>query len=563
MSLVEASVEDPRDRPSGEVFTRRWVVDLILDLAGYTENADLASLRAVEPACGEGAFLGPMVERLSRSCRNFDRPISDAAQAVTAFDLHADNVRRSRQVVRSTLAAEGRESKESARLANTWVTRGDYLLNRPAHLGLVGRSDEGFADFVIGNPPYIRPEDVPAGLYQSYRDAYPTMMGRADVYIAFFEAGLRSLRPDGVLAFICADRWMRNQYGRGLRSLVSVRFAIETLISMHDVDAFESPVSAYPAVVVIRNAPQKKVEVVNTSADFAEGDTGPLVKWMTGRSSHVQKQNFSGTRLTHWFRGADSWPGGNPLLIEMVEDLNERFAPIEDPATGTKVGIGVATGNDGLFVTTDPDLVESGRLLPLAMAADGRSGTLRWSGHFLVNPWDENGSLVDLDDHPRLHRYLEFHRPEIGRRHVAQRSSAQWYRTIDKVAPALLGKPKLLFPDMKLTIHPVLDSGSFYPHHNLYWITSEKWDIKVLGGLLMSRVAEGFVNAYCVKMRGGTMRFQAQYLRRIRVPSPDEISADDRVALARAFAARDIDAATEVAIRIYQVDKYRSILRAP
>jgi hypothetical protein len=40
----------------GEVFTRRWVVDLILDLAGYDADRDLASLVAIEPACGAGAF---------------------------------------------------------------------------------------------------------------------------------------------------------------------------------------------------------------------------------------------------------------------------------------------------------------------------------------------------------------------------------------------------------------------------------------------------------------------------------------------------------------------------
>jgi type I restriction-modification system DNA methylase subunit len=37
----------------GEVFTRRWVVDLILDLVGYDERLDLARLTAVEPSCGQ------------------------------------------------------------------------------------------------------------------------------------------------------------------------------------------------------------------------------------------------------------------------------------------------------------------------------------------------------------------------------------------------------------------------------------------------------------------------------------------------------------------------------
>ncbi len=51
----------------GEVFTRRRVVDTILDLVGYTPNRDLANLTIVEPSVGVGAFLAGIVDRLVRS----------------------------------------------------------------------------------------------------------------------------------------------------------------------------------------------------------------------------------------------------------------------------------------------------------------------------------------------------------------------------------------------------------------------------------------------------------------------------------------------------------------
>lgn len=54
----------------GEVFTRRWVVEFVLDLAGYDPRLDLANRLVVEPSCGSGAFLVPIVERLAESCRN-------------------------------------------------------------------------------------------------------------------------------------------------------------------------------------------------------------------------------------------------------------------------------------------------------------------------------------------------------------------------------------------------------------------------------------------------------------------------------------------------------------
>ncbi|MGH3281284.1 MAG: hypothetical protein ACRDNW_19415 [Trebonia sp.] len=95
-----------------------------------------------------------------------------------------------------------------------------------------------------------------------------------------------------------------------------------------------------------------------------------------------------------------------------------------------------------------------------------------------------------------------------------------------------------------MNIHPVLDDGATYPHHNLYYNVSDTWDLRVLGGLLLSRVAQAFIEAYAVRMRGGTLRFQAQYLRRIRVPQPSDLSPEDRDGLATAFEERDVAAAT-------------------
>ncbi len=544
-----------RDRKHGEVFTRRWIVDLILDLAGYTADRDLAAMRAVEPSCGTGAFLGPMVERLIEACGSHGRRIIDAASAITATDLLADNVAASRALVIELLTGAGLEVNEAETLSATWIRTNDYLLTQPEYAGLFGAATVPVADFVIGNPPYIRPEDVPTELYEAYRRTWPTMLGRADVYIAFFEAALRSLAPNGVVAFICADRWMRNQYGRGLRSLVSAEYAIELIMPMHDVDAFEAQVSAYPAITLLRNGPQGSVTLAEASASFSEPDTASLLHWYEHDNGPVANFSFSASRLDRWSGGEASWPGGDPQVVAIIEALNERFESLESSHTGTRVGIGVATGADELFVTSNSSLVEPSRLLPLTMSRDTTSGEVRWGGSYLVNPWEEDGTLVDLTRYPKLHSYFNGNGAALRLRHVAHKQADRWYRTIDKVDHSLVHRPKLLFPDMKMTTHPVLEPGGLYPHHNLYFVVSDKWDLRVLGGVLLSKVAEAFVASYCVKMRGGTLRFQAQYLRRIRVPDPDTLSADDQAALASAFDRRDTRAATDIAIRLYSLDE--------
>ncbi|MEO6628779.1 MAG: Eco57I restriction-modification methylase domain-containing protein [Aquihabitans sp.] len=529
----------------GEVFTRRWVVDLILDLVGYTPDRDLASLVLVEPSCGTGAFLGPIVDRLIASTALHGHDLRSLAASIRAFDLLDANAELTRKAVRQRLHEAGLPERESDALARQWVLTGDFLLHDH------GRST---ADFVVGNPPYIRLEAVPPRVMEAYRRVCPTMRGRSDIYVGFIERGLDLLKPQGVLGYICPDRWMRNQYGADLRELIGGCYAVDTVITMHDVDAFENDVSAYPAIVVLRNAAQGPTAVVDAKMGFGEDAAGKLAAWSrTPRSRTLASPTFEASRLRQVFKGRDLWPVGSPAQLALIADLEARFPPLEDRRTGTRVGIGVATGCDDIYITTDATLVESDRLLPLLKAVDTTSGRADWSGNYLVNPWNHDG-LVELDRYPRLQDYLDANAGRLHARHIAKQRPSQWYRTIDRVAPDLLARPKLVLPDLKAAAHPVIDEGRFYPHHNLYFVVSNVWDLEVLGGLLLSDVANLFVGAYCVKMRGGTYRFQAQYLRRIRVPDVGALGRNAAKCLATAFQQADRDAATAVAAKLYGLD---------
>jgi adenine-specific DNA-methyltransferase len=543
MAPVEPMSDPGADH--GEVFTRRWVVELILDLVGYTTERDLAQTLIVEPSCGTGAFLGPIVDRLVASSVGYGRDVRSIRGAIRAFDVLAANAEQARKVVALRLLEAGVTDEEASDIARAWVTTGDFLL----------RDHEArSADFVVGNPPYVRLESVFRPTMDAYRRACPTMRGRSDLYIGFIERGLDLLRPGGTLGFICADRWMRNQYGAGLRALISRSYAVEAVVSMHDVDAFEHDVSAYPAIIVLRDGPKRDTIVAEATSSFGENDATRIAAWARRRGSRAMTTpTIDASKVDGWFEGADLWPSCSPAQFAILADLEARFPPLQDPRTGTRVGIGLATGCDDVYVTNDPDIVEEDRLLPLLRAGDTTSGVANWSGSYLVNPWDPEG-LVDLRRFPRLARYLESHRTRLSRRHVARRLPAQWYRTIDRTDAELLARPKLVIPDLKAASHPVLDQGHYYPHHNLYFVVSDSWDLEVLGGLLLSDVTNLFVGAYCVRMRGGCYRFQAQYLRRVRVPGWQAVSPGDRRALASAFAVRDVEAATAVALRLYGLE---------
>jgi adenine-specific DNA-methyltransferase len=543
MALTQ--VEADRVADYGEVFTRRWIVELILDLVGYTSDRDLASLTLVEPSCGTGAFLVPIIDRLIQASERYGRDLRTLGSALCAFDLVDENAERARKLVGHRLQEAGLGGRDADLLADRWVTTGDFLLTDHVPTS---------ADFVVGNPPYIRLESVPRSVMQAYRTACPTMRGRSDIYVGFIERGLELLKSDGVLGFICADRWMRNQYGADLRELITNSYAVETVIAMHDVDAFEDDVSAYPAIVVLRNAKQASVAVVDATGSFDKTAAKQVAGWIRApRRRTITGRSFEASRLDRWFDGRDLWPSGSASQLALVAHLEARFPPLEDARTATRVGIGVATGCDDVYITRDTSIVEEDRLLPLLQAGDITTGFPEWQGTHLVNPWNAEG-LVDLKRYRKLKRYLESHADRLRERHVAKHRPGQWYRTIDRVDPKLLGRAKLVLPDLKASAHPVLDEGRYYPHHNLYFVVSDVWDLEVLGGLLLSDVANLFVGAYCVKMRGGCYRFQAQYVRRIRVPVAESLSKRDKRSLAAAFSKRDVEAATFIASRLYGLE---------
>lgn len=529
--------------PKGAVYTKRWVVELILDLAGYTSNKDLAALVAVEPSAGDGAFLVPMIERLVASCGRHGKPIAECHASLVAFELNAASAVRAKAAARAALTDCGMPLSVAQSLSEAWVRQGDYLFE----------SISLEADFVIGNPPYVRLEDIPEETAAQYRCAYTTMTGRADLYVGFFEAALRQLKRGGRCAFICADRWMRNQYGTSLRELITSEFAVDVVVEMHAADAFQHEVDAYPAITVMRRGEQGPVMVANAGPELEALAPVELASILLANFGLRRKALPNGLRaaLVHnWFQGGAPWPCQSPEQLALLRRLEDEFPALE---TSARVGIGVATGNDKVFITRNADAVEPSRLLKLAMAKDIGSGSLQWSGHYLLDPWNGDG-LVDLADYPRLRAYYAQHAEALKKRHTAQKNTHAWYKTIDRVTHALTGTPKLYIADIRSSLDPVLDSGRTYPHHNLYYIQSSEWDLEVLGGLLISAIGQFFVASYGVKMRGGYLRFQAQYLRRIRVPPPASLSAEHSTALRQAFRERNRKTATKIALEIYRID---------
>ena len=524
----------------GAIFTRAEVVEFILDLVGYTEDQPLAQQRLLEPSFGGGDFLLPAVSRLLRAWRagaGNKSALGDLGEAIRAVELHRKTFDATHAAVIALLKQEGLAPKTAMTLADRWLTHDDFLLTE---------LDSQF-DFVVGNPPYVRQEMIPAALLEAYRNRYPSMYDRADLYIPFIERSLSVLPPGGSLSFICSDRWMKNRYGGPLRNMVAEQFHLKIHIDMVGTPAFHSDVIAYPAITVISRETPGTTRIAHRPVI----DRATLTKLaVTLRANHLPKDCTTVRELAGVTDGAEPWLLESADQMTLIRRLERQFPTLQE--AGCSVGIGVATGADKAFIGDFESLdVEADRKLPLVTTRDIASGEVNWQGQGVINPFAESGGLVDLRDYPRLRRYLEARQEVIAGRHCAQKSPGNWYRTIDRITPSLAKRPKLLIPDIKGEAHIVFEGGKLYPHHNLYYLTSEEWDLRALQAVMLSAVTRLFVATYSTKMRGGFLRFQAQYLRRLRLPHWHSVSGSLRAELIEAATKRDIQACNRAAFKLY------------
>jgi hypothetical protein len=526
----------------GAIFTRKEVVEFILDLVGYTIDQPLHKLRMLEPSFGEGSFLFPIVDRLLCSFRKSksSNAFNALKNALCAIEIHQESFNSTRAKVILKLREESFTAAEATDLTDAWVRNGDFLLES---------LEPGF-HFVVGNPPYMRQELISDILIAEYRRRYATIYDRADIYVPFIERSLSLLLPNAGLGFICADRWMKNRYGGPLRKMIADGYRLKFYIDMVDTDAFHSDVMAYPAITIISREQGGSTRIAHKPRIDATGlrqlsrsltanreELGPNIKEMDGVVA-----------------GAEPWILESSDQTAVLRRLEKAFPTLEE--AGCKVGIGVATGADSVFIDRMEKLdVEESRKLPLAMTTDIQSGIVKWRGYGVLNPFEADGKLVKLENYPKFAAYLKAHGEKLRARHVSKRNPEGWYRTIDRITPSLAKVPKLLIPDIKGSAHVVYEAGELYPHHNLYFITSSDWDLKALRALLMSGIARLFVSAYSTKMHGGFLRFQAQYLRRIRIPQWNEVPLALRRILVDAAEKGDVSACDSAAFKVYGLSK--------
>jgi len=520
---------------TGEVFTRPEVVAYMLDGVRHCGKfRSLVGLRVLEPSCGDGAFVLPLIEAWLEGKPDF--ALADAESFMRACDISANNIEKLRGSVRKRLIAAGCARDRANALLSKWLVCGDFLLQE---------FKERF-DIVIGNPPYIRFDDISTAKQKEYRALFPSFAERCDIYVPFFEKSLALLSDKGVFSFICTNRFTKSSYGKQLRRLIADKYHVALYLNMEHSQPFVEEVSAYPAIYIVDRCRDRETY----SATIDDAGTATLNRVRMGKTKNelsVFKQ---------WYKGDSPWISTDCKVRETADKIAKTFPTIMKSAEGTEIGIGVASGADDVYINAQRiTSIEPGCLLPLVASEDIHNGCISWDDRYLLNPYDDDDDMQmrDLARYPLAAAYFDSHAPKLKARYCARKHPNDWYRTLDRVKYALLRSPKILIPDIQLGGNVALDeAGSYYPHHNVYWITSSKWNLKALCALLRSSFVTSQIRNVSVQMRGGSIRYQAQNLRNVHIPAWSSLSKDDVEKLVNAYESNDteqLDAVVDAVIR--------------
>lgn len=191
-------------------------------------------------------------------------------------------------------------------------------------------------DLVVGNPPYIRQEEL-GDLKKALEKKYEVFTPTADIYQYFFELGLNLCRPNGQMNFIVANKWMLASYGEQLRRYLANRKVME-LVDFGDLPVFDSA-TTYPCIVRVKPViPEDDHEIaVNRVRTLAHKKE--LFNFLTLTRTYTVQSKLK----------LEGWNLSSPKVQAVLEKIKAAGTPLGE-FVGDKIFRGVLTGYNEAFV---------------------------------------------------------------------------------------------------------------------------------------------------------------------------------------------------------------------
>ncbi|HEV7590067.1 MAG TPA: Eco57I restriction-modification methylase domain-containing protein, partial [Longimicrobium sp.] len=359
------------------------------------------------------------------------------------------------------------------------------------------KDDPGF-DAVIGNPPYVRQEQV--GAIKPYLAAeYATVHdGAADLYVYFYQKGITLLRGGGRLSYIVTNKWLRAGYGEGLRGYASRAARVERIVDFGHAPVFPDA-DVFPCIVLLRKRGEEE----------GDADSGPgalvceVPREALGAAElgdHVRKHGY---RVPDARFTSAPWSLEPPDVQRLMEKIRSAGAPLRQytgapPLYGIKTGFNEAFLIDGesrdRLVQQDPGSAEL--LRPFLRGQDIERWSAVWAGLWMILlrssenhawPWtgapERKAEQLFNRAYPALYEHLKPLETQLRKR---SDQGQYWWELRSCAYYEAFEQPKIMYQEIQFHSSYVLDYDGRFCNNKVFFLpTEDMYLLAVLNSPLM------------------------------------------------------------------------------
>ena len=428
-------------------------------------------------------------------------------------------------------------------------------------------------DYVVGNPPYVRIQNLPDAQKAMMDTLYESTTGNYDIYCPFFERGLQWLtRDSGKLGYIAPNQFMVTDYGEGLRRVLLDNARIEEVYDFRDSGVF-ADAKNYPAIVILEDEPDPEGRASNKIRCVrVKGDTQPPSNRdldtviLESVQEHRDEPGYEDEYINVFdYPQGDLDYGYWSLMPPEELKIIHKMEAASDATVGDvtdSVFAGTQTSANDIFIVRPVDAdriaaddagdtvtvipkgedreyeIETDTLRPWLQGRDINRWRGDWSGEHAIVPYtleyDESGNLTSNlinqqyleTELPLTWKYFEEHRETLeGREGGRFEDRDDWYGFGYPKSMTRFEDPKLICPEIAAEATFMLDDiGTWYfkAAYGIQLETEFKERTDTFAALLNSNALDFYLKHYTALKVDGFYKYTTNYLTPLPIAWGDE-----------------------------------------